>query len=73
MLLFEHKHLHSYDAPSSMQTEILSSTGFLIDHIFKVNISDERGSDDRNLDIINYNNVCILMNLKDFQYIITHG
>ncbi len=47
MLLFEHKHLHSYDAPSSMQTEILSSTGFLIDHIFKVNISDERCSDDR--------------------------
>ncbi len=57
-----------------MQTEILSSTGFLIDHIFfKVNILDERGSDDRNLDIIIDNNVCILMNLKDFRYIITHG
>ncbi len=56
-----------------MQTEILSSTGFLIDHIFKVNISDERCSDDRLLtdyqfDIRNNKHLCIFMNLKGFQY-----
>ncbi len=53
MLLFEHKqHLQSYDAQSSMQREILSFTELLIDHPFKVNISGERGSDDK------FENVC---------------
>ncbi len=54
MLLFEHKqYLQSYDAQSSMQSEVLSFTGLLIDHPFNVNISCERGSDDKKFD-----NVC---------------
>ncbi len=48
MLLFEQKqHLQSYDAQSSMQIEIFSFTELLIDHPFTVNISGERGSDDK--------------------------
>ncbi len=43
MLLFEHKqHLQSYDAQSSMQREMLPPPPPL-----KVNISGERGSDDK--------------------------
>ncbi len=56
MLLFEHKkHLQSYDAQSSMQREILYFTELLIDQTFKVNISGERGSDDKK-----FENVCKL-------------
>ncbi len=53
MLLFEQKHLQSYDAQCSMQREILSFTEALIDHLFKINISGERGSDDKTIE-----NVC---------------
>ncbi len=53
MLPFEQKHLQSYDAQCSMQREILSFTEPLIDHRFKINISGERGSDDKKIE-----NVC---------------
>ncbi len=53
MLLFEHKqHLQSYDALSSMQRKMLFFTELLIDHPFKVNISGERGLDDKKLETV---------------------